>query len=53
MWRRRELMNSAIDLLAQGRIRPPAPRRFALRDAVNAHHLLATPDALGKIVLVP
>jgi NADPH2:quinone reductase len=51
--RRRELMNDAIDLLAQGRIRPPSPRRFALRDAVDAHRLLATPDALGKIVLVP
>lgn len=51
--RRRELMNNAIDMLAQGRIRPPPPRRFALRDAVDAHRLLATPDSLGKIVLVP
>ncbi len=51
--RRRELMQGAIDLLADGRIRPPAPRCFALREAVEAHRLLATPDLLGKIVLVP
>lgn len=51
--RRRELMNNAIDLLAEGRIRPPTPQRFALRDAVDAHRMLASPDALGKIVLVP
>lgn len=51
--RRRELMNSAIDWLAQGRIRPPSPRSFALRDAADAHRLLAAPDFLGKVVLVP
>lgn len=51
--RRRELMNNAIGMLAQGRIQPPAPRRFPLKDAQEAHRLLAAPDAIGKIVLVP
>ncbi|MBA2964998.1 MULTISPECIES: zinc-dependent alcohol dehydrogenase family protein [Ramlibacter] len=51
--RRRELMQGAIDLLAQGRIRPPAPRTFALRDAQDAHRLLDSADLMGKIVLVP
>jgi NADPH2:quinone reductase len=51
--RRRELMQGAIDLLAEGSIRPPAPRTFALRDAQAAHRLLDGADLLGKIVLVP
>jgi NADPH2:quinone reductase len=51
--RRRELMQGAIDLLAQGRIRPPSPRTFALREAQDAHRLLDGGELLGKIVLVP
>lgn len=51
--RRRELMQGAIDLLAQRRIRPPAPRTFPLRNAQEAHRLLDSADLLGKIVLVP
>jgi len=51
--RRREIMQDAIDLLATGRVRPPAPRTFALRDAQDAHRLLDSAELLGKIVMVP
>jgi NADPH2:quinone reductase len=51
--RRRELMQGALDLLAQGRLRPPPPRTFALQDAQQAHRLLDSSDLLGKVVLVP
>jgi NADPH:quinone reductase len=51
--RRRDLMERAIELIAQGRVSPPAPTVFALKDAVAAHRLLQSPELLGKIALVP
>lgn len=50
---RRQLMQRAIDLLAQGRIAPAAPTVFALADVQAAHRLLDQGDVLGKIVLAP
>jgi NADPH2:quinone reductase len=51
--RRRELMQQAIALMATGRVRPPPPRTFALKDAVEAHRLLDSAQLVGKISLVP
>ena len=51
--RRRELMQTVIDLLGESRIRPPMPQSFPLRSAQEAHRLLDGPALLGKIVLVP
>ncbi len=51
--RRRDLMQRAIDMIASGRVKPPAPRVLALEDAVEAHRLLESADLVGKIALVP
>lgn len=50
---RRQLMQRAIDLLAQGAIAPVAPTLFQLSDVQAAHQLLDLGDVLGKIVLIP
>jgi len=50
---RRALMQRAIQMLAQGQLRPPPPQVFKLGDAPAAHRHLDQGLALGKIVLVP
>ncbi|HEY9281044.1 MAG TPA: zinc-dependent alcohol dehydrogenase family protein [Eoetvoesiella sp.] len=50
---RRGLMQQAIDLLASGRIAPPAPTALPLSQAQQAHTLLDQAQLLGKIILVP
>ena len=50
---RRRLMESAIDHMAQGRLRPPAPTILPLSQARRAHELLDTAATLGKLVLQP
>ena len=50
---RRGLMQTAIDLMACGRVRPPGVTSFALADARRVHALLDSGAALGKIVLRP
>lgn len=51
--RRRAFMQRAIDLMAEGRLRPPPPTRLPLADAARAHALLEAGATLGKLVLVP
>ena len=53
--RRRAFMQRAIDLMAEGRLRPPPPTLMPLADAARAHALLEAGGnaALGKLVLVP
>ncbi|OUM03973.1 zinc-dependent alcohol dehydrogenase family protein [Variovorax sp. JS1663] len=50
---RRGLMESAIALMAEGRVRAPAVTAFALADARRVHELLDRGGTPGKIVLVP
>jgi NADPH2:quinone reductase len=50
---RRGLMESAIALMAAGKVRAPAAMRLPLSDASRAHELLDSGGSLGKIVLVP
>ena len=50
---RRRLMQHAIDLLAAGRIRPPAPVVLPLSQARRAHEMLERAETLGKVVLRP
>ena len=50
---RRGLMESAIELLASGRVRAPRATRFRLTEARRVHELLDTGGTLGKIVLQP
>jgi NADPH2:quinone reductase len=50
---RREAMQSAIDLLAGGTVRPAIAARFALADAARAHELIESRRATGKVVLNP
>ncbi|NRF67722.1 zinc-dependent alcohol dehydrogenase family protein [Aquincola sp. S2] len=50
---RRGLMDSAIALLASGRVRAPKATRFKLAEARRVHELLDSGGTLGKIVLQP
>jgi len=50
---RRGLMEQAIALMAAGKVRAPRATRIALADARQAHELLDSGRALGKIVLQP
>ncbi|MDM0056948.1 zinc-dependent alcohol dehydrogenase family protein [Variovorax fucosicus] len=50
---RRGLMESAIALMAAGKVRAPQATRFALADARRVHELLDSGGTLGKIVLQP
>jgi len=50
---RRALMGRAIELMADGRLRPPAPTVLPLAEAARAHEMMEAGRTLGKIVLVP
>lgn len=50
---RRALMERALDLMSKGRVRAPAATRMSLAQAADAHRLLASTHALGKLVLEP
>ncbi len=50
---RRALMQSAIDLMAQGHVRAPQPTRMRLEQARQAHVVLDAGLTQGKIVLEP
>ncbi|HWT21246.1 MAG TPA: zinc-binding dehydrogenase [Variovorax sp.] len=50
---RRGLMQSAIALMAEGRVHAPKPTIFSLAQARRAHELLDSGGTLGKIVLLP
>ena len=51
--RRRALMQGAIDLMAAGHVRAPAPTLLPLTEARQAHVLLDAGQVTGKIVLQP
>ena len=46
-------MQRAIDLMAEGRLRPPPPTLLPLAHAARAHALLEAGETLGKLVLMP
>ena len=50
---RRGLMQSAIALMAEGRVHAPKATPFPLAEARHAHELLDSGGTLGKIVLLP
>jgi NADPH2:quinone reductase len=50
---RRTLMQSAIDLMAQGAVRAPRPTRMRLDQARDAHVVLDAGQTQGKIILEP
>jgi len=50
---RRALMQSAIDLMAQGHVRAPGPTRMRLDQARQAHAVLDAGQTQGKMVLEP
>jgi len=50
---RRALLERAIVLMAQGRLRPPRPTLLPLAEAGRAHALLEAASTLGKLVLIP
>lgn len=50
---RRALMQRAIDLAAQGALRPPPPTLLDLSQAAQAHAMLDASEVLGKVVLLP
>lgn len=50
---RRALMQRAIALMAEGRLRPPPPTLLPLAEAGRAHALMEAASTLGKLVLVP
>ena len=50
---RRSLMGRAIEMMAAGRLRPPAPTVLPLAEAARAHEMMEARRTLGKIVLVP
>jgi NADPH2:quinone reductase len=50
---RRSLMERAITLLHEGRVRAPPTVCMPLAEAVAAHRLLDSGDLLGKLVLTP
>lgn len=51
--RRRAFMHRGIDLMVEGRLRPPPPTLLPLADASRAHALLEAGATLGKLVLTP
>lgn len=51
--RRRAFMQRAIDLMSEGRLRPPPVTLLPLAQAARAHTMLEAGESLGKIVLVP
>ncbi|MGH8647856.1 MAG: quinone oxidoreductase family protein [Burkholderiales bacterium] len=50
---RRALMERAIELVAAGRLRPPAPTVLPLAEAARAHEMMEAGRTLGKLVLAP
>jgi NADPH:quinone reductase len=50
---RRELMQSAIDLMASGHVRAPATQLFPMSEVQRAHELLDQGMVMGKLVLQP
>ncbi|MEJ5989130.1 zinc-binding dehydrogenase [Ramlibacter sp. PS3R-8] len=50
---RRRLMNEAIDLMARGKLKSPAPTRWPLSRAAEAHAAMESRQTLGKMVLIP
>jgi NADPH2:quinone reductase len=50
---RRALMNTAIELMAAGKVHAPQPNRFPLSQVRRAHVLIESGQAMGKIVLEP
>jgi NADPH2:quinone reductase len=50
---RRALMERAIELMAEGHLRPPPPTVLPLEEARRAHELMEAGRTLGKIVLKP
>ncbi|HZU15036.1 MAG TPA: zinc-binding dehydrogenase [Candidatus Dormibacteraeota bacterium] len=48
-----ELVAPAVELLRQGRVRPPVGRAFGLAEAAAAHRLLLGRGSMGKLVLRP
>ncbi len=50
---RRGLMERAIELMAEGHLRPPPPTVLPLAEAARAHELMEAGKTLGKIVLAP
>jgi NADPH2:quinone reductase len=50
---RRALMNTAIELMAAGKVHAPQPNRFPLSQVRQAHVLIESGQAMGKIVLEP
>ena len=50
---RRSLMERAIELMAAGRLRPPAPTLLPLAEAARAHELMEAGRTMGKLVLLP
>lgn len=50
---RRGLMEDAIALMAEGKVRAPRATRMSLAEARRAHELLDHGGSLGKLVLIP
>jgi NADPH2:quinone reductase len=50
---RRRLMERAIELMAAGKLRPPAPTVMPLAQAAQAHEMMEAGRTIGKVVLVP
>jgi NADPH:quinone reductase len=50
---RRRLMERAIELMAAGKLRPPAPTVMPLAQAAQAHEMMEAGRTIGKIVLAP
>jgi NADPH:quinone reductase len=50
---RREAFAAALNLMASGKVRPAIAARLPLADARQAHDLIGSRSALGKIVLKP
>lgn len=50
---RREAMAAAIGLLADGTVAPAVAARVPLAEAAEAHRLIESRQAMGKVVLIP
>jgi NADPH2:quinone reductase len=50
---RREAMERAVGLLADGRVEPAIAARIPLAEAAEAHRLIESRTAMGKVVLTP
>ena len=51
--KRRALMERAIQLMAEGRLRPPPPTVLPLAEAARAHEMMEAGRSMGKFVLAP